>query len=410
MADHDFDDFYASNYGRFVVQLYAVTGSLPDAEDAVQEAFARASVHWGRVRAYEMPEAWVRRVALNVAFTGLRRARRVVEVMTRAEPPPAAPLPGASMELVEALGRLPLHFRQVLVLHYLADLPVEPVTDDPASGGPVDQHGAGDLHDRAGHHRLADDQYPATPDRHRRAAGGRARRGGLRHRRGGRAARPPGPPRPDGGARLLERGDAVRHLPRPRQGRSLGPVVRAVHQRPHPLRPRRTVAPVRLPGGRSAAHQAGPPVFGPAADGAAAAAWLQPEDRGRHQLRLDRRRAARRLRQPRAYLVRRAREHLPVPCQPGRQRRAVRLPHRRHPRGDRHVPCRRRGLRGVAGVGAPASSSRPATSSAAPASPAAVSRSPSRATPRAAAVSGSASDMVAAVATVTRRSPAANSA
>jgi RNA polymerase sigma-70 factor, ECF subfamily len=46
MADRDFDEFYAANYGRFVVQLYAVTGSLPDAEDAVQEAFARASVHW----------------------------------------------------------------------------------------------------------------------------------------------------------------------------------------------------------------------------------------------------------------------------------------------------------------------------------------------------------------------------
>jgi RNA polymerase sigma-70 factor (ECF subfamily) len=127
MADRDFDEFYASNYGRLVVQLYAVTGNLPDAEDAVQEAFARASVHWSRVRAYELPEAWVRRVALNVAFTGLRRARRVVEVLTRAEPPP---LPDASLELVAALKRLPLHFRQVLVLHYLADLPVERVAGE----------------------------------------------------------------------------------------------------------------------------------------------------------------------------------------------------------------------------------------------------------------------------------------
>jgi len=130
MADRDFDDFYATNYGRLVVQLYAVTGNLPDAEDAVQEAFARASVHWGRVRAYELPEAWVRRVALNVAFTGLRRARRVMEVLTRAAPPPAAPLPGATLELVEALGRLALPFRQVLVLHYLADLPVERVAGE----------------------------------------------------------------------------------------------------------------------------------------------------------------------------------------------------------------------------------------------------------------------------------------
>jgi RNA polymerase sigma-70 factor, ECF subfamily len=130
MADRDFDDFYATNYGRLVVQLYAVTGNLPDAEDAVQEAFARASVHWGRVRAYELPEAWVRRVALNVAFTGLRRARRVMEVLTRAAPPPAPPLPGATLELVEALGRLALPFRQVLVLHYLADLPVERVAGE----------------------------------------------------------------------------------------------------------------------------------------------------------------------------------------------------------------------------------------------------------------------------------------
>jgi RNA polymerase sigma-70 factor (ECF subfamily) len=130
MADRDFEDFYATNYGRLVVQLYAVTGNLPDAEDAVQEAFARASVHWGRVRAYELPEAWVRRVALNVAFTGLRRARRVMEVLTRAAPPPAPPLPGATLELVEALGRLALPFRQVLVLHYLADLPVERVAGE----------------------------------------------------------------------------------------------------------------------------------------------------------------------------------------------------------------------------------------------------------------------------------------
>jgi RNA polymerase sigma-70 factor (ECF subfamily) len=130
MGDLDFDEFYASNYGRLVVQLYAVTGSLPDAEDAVQEAFARASVHWGRVRAYELPEAWVRRVALNVAFTGLRRARRRMEALTRAEPPPPPPLPGATVELVEALGRLPRPFRQVLVLHYLADLPVERVAGE----------------------------------------------------------------------------------------------------------------------------------------------------------------------------------------------------------------------------------------------------------------------------------------
>jgi RNA polymerase sigma-70 factor (ECF subfamily) len=130
MAEREFDEFYAGNYGRFVVQLYAVTGSLAEAEDAVQEAFARASVHWGRVGSYDAPEAWVRRVALNVAYTGLRRARRVVEVLGRAGPAAPPPLPADSLELVEALKALPLPLRQVLVLHYLADLPVERVAGE----------------------------------------------------------------------------------------------------------------------------------------------------------------------------------------------------------------------------------------------------------------------------------------
>ena len=131
MAERDFDEFYASNYGRLVVQMYAVTGNLADAEDAVQEAFARASVRWGRISGYDSPEGWVRRVALNLAFTGLRRARRLLEVLNRAPaPPPVPPLPVDSLALVAALKALPLGFRQVLVLHYLADLPVERVAGE----------------------------------------------------------------------------------------------------------------------------------------------------------------------------------------------------------------------------------------------------------------------------------------
>ena len=58
-ADHgdDFEAFYLASYPRLVGQLTALTGSLEDAEDAVQEAFARASTRWGRLRAYDSPEA-----------------------------------------------------------------------------------------------------------------------------------------------------------------------------------------------------------------------------------------------------------------------------------------------------------------------------------------------------------------
>ena len=82
MAGADFEAFYRANYARLVGQMVPVVGDVHEAEDVVQEAFARASLHWSRVRGYHAPDAWVRRVALNYARSGLRRAgyrRRVVE-------------------------------------------------------------------------------------------------------------------------------------------------------------------------------------------------------------------------------------------------------------------------------------------------------------------------------------------
>ena len=93
----EFEEFYAGNYGRFVVQVYAVTGSLAEAEDAVQEAFARASVRWRWLSAYDAPDAWVRWVAFNVARNSLRRARSRLRAAERLPPPAAAPAPTADL-------------------------------------------------------------------------------------------------------------------------------------------------------------------------------------------------------------------------------------------------------------------------------------------------------------------------
>jgi RNA polymerase sigma-70 factor (ECF subfamily) len=126
--DDDFKDFYQASYPRLVGQLTVLLGSLEDAEDAVQEAFARASTRWARLRAYDVPEAWVRRVALNLATSGLRRARRQLAALARLQTPTAEPPGSADRLVIEAgLRRLPLRHRQVLVLHYGADLPLEEV-------------------------------------------------------------------------------------------------------------------------------------------------------------------------------------------------------------------------------------------------------------------------------------------
>jgi RNA polymerase sigma-70 factor (ECF subfamily) len=127
-GDGDFEAFYTATYQRLVGQLLVVTGSLEDAEDVVQEAFVRACGRWSYVRGYQVPEAWVRRVALNLAASGLRRARRRAMLLVRLGP--AAEVPALSVEavaLTRTLRRLPLRGRQVLVLHCAVGLPVQEV-------------------------------------------------------------------------------------------------------------------------------------------------------------------------------------------------------------------------------------------------------------------------------------------
>jgi RNA polymerase sigma-70 factor, ECF subfamily len=142
---------YAATYGRLVGQLYLVTGDLSDAEDAVQEALTRAAARWARLRDYDVPEAWVRRVAMNLASDGFRRARRRLAV-------------------AEALRALPLAQRKVVVLHHLLDLPVERVAAE--LGVPV-----GTVKSRLARARNALAARLAVPDRRepRHPGGARAR-------------------------------------------------------------------------------------------------------------------------------------------------------------------------------------------------------------------------------------------
>jgi RNA polymerase sigma-70 factor (ECF subfamily) len=123
-----FEEFYTATVGRLLGQLFPVTGDLHEAEEVVQEAFARASIRWSRIRDYDVPEAWVRRVAMNLAADRHRRRHRQVAALHRAGPPPSVPpVSVEALALVHALGTLPIRHRQAIVLHYLVDLPVEEV-------------------------------------------------------------------------------------------------------------------------------------------------------------------------------------------------------------------------------------------------------------------------------------------
>ena len=55
---------------------YRITGDATEAEDLAQEALARAALRWRRIEPYA--EAWVVRVATNLAIGRWRRDRKSV--------------------------------------------------------------------------------------------------------------------------------------------------------------------------------------------------------------------------------------------------------------------------------------------------------------------------------------------
>jgi RNA polymerase sigma-70 factor (ECF subfamily) len=126
-----FDEFYGAAAVRVVRHAYALTGNIADAQDIAQEAFARAWQRWASVSECASPEAWVRQVATNLSTTRWRRdqtaraARR--ELAARQFAPEISP---NTVALVAGLRRLPERQRVVLVLHYLADLPVGQIAAD----------------------------------------------------------------------------------------------------------------------------------------------------------------------------------------------------------------------------------------------------------------------------------------
>jgi len=121
-------ELYAACYGRLVGMVALAAGSRAEAEECVQEAFVRLLGHWSRVSRYDDPEAWLRQVAFRLLANRMRKARNGVRALLRHGPPGGTPQPSADrVDVAQALARLPLGQRQVVVLHYLVGLDVAEV-------------------------------------------------------------------------------------------------------------------------------------------------------------------------------------------------------------------------------------------------------------------------------------------
>jgi RNA polymerase sigma factor (sigma-70 family) len=116
----EFENFFDRMFPPVVKLATRLVGS-DDAEDVAVEALARALDRWGRVVGMPHRDAWVMRVAANVALDQLRRDRR------RREPVPTeaqSEEEGTALRLTvrAALDHLPRRQAEVLTLRYLADL------------------------------------------------------------------------------------------------------------------------------------------------------------------------------------------------------------------------------------------------------------------------------------------------
>jgi RNA polymerase sigma-70 factor (sigma-E family) len=122
--------FVATFRGHFseLARLATLLGA-DDADDVVQEAFARLHQHRSRLREPASALAYARAIVVNLCRSRLRRlevARRPhprLPMVERDLPESATVLREDQAEVLAALDRLPARQREVVVLRYWLELP-----------------------------------------------------------------------------------------------------------------------------------------------------------------------------------------------------------------------------------------------------------------------------------------------
>jgi RNA polymerase sigma-70 factor (ECF subfamily) len=120
-------DLFDNEYVAMVRLATVITGDVGVAEEIAQEAFARAIARWGRIRTYDRPGAWLRRVTIRLAMRD-RARRREIDRLPDAEAEPASvTVEPTDPDLLYALSSLPRNQRTALFLFYFDGLSTEEV-------------------------------------------------------------------------------------------------------------------------------------------------------------------------------------------------------------------------------------------------------------------------------------------
>jgi RNA polymerase sigma-70 factor (sigma-E family) len=121
---------FETHYGALVRAVYLLLGDQGEAEEVVQEAFARLLVSWRRVRDPERIVGYLRVTALNLARGRLRKLEVRRRLAPKLVPVDEHELPAEALALIgderrsvaAALSLLPPRQRECLVLRYYLGL------------------------------------------------------------------------------------------------------------------------------------------------------------------------------------------------------------------------------------------------------------------------------------------------
>jgi len=120
--------FVLEDYPRIVTGLSVMCGSRPAAEDAVQEALAKAWERSERGERIEELAGWVTVVARNSLRSWSRRVRAERRARgalgQQGDPSHGTPMPDDHVDVVRALARLTKAQRETTVLHYYLGMTV----------------------------------------------------------------------------------------------------------------------------------------------------------------------------------------------------------------------------------------------------------------------------------------------
>ena len=123
-SGEEFEQFFRANYEAVLNVLVLTTGDRERATDATQEAFIKAYAKWSRIRRYESPSAWVRRVAINAShdsFRSERRRQRREQTLPSDTQASQTDRYSSDTTASDLLGTLPTRQREVATLFYVDD-------------------------------------------------------------------------------------------------------------------------------------------------------------------------------------------------------------------------------------------------------------------------------------------------